>query len=362
MCRASNIRSLQGGHRLVGDDRKMTIRVGLIGAGVMGSDHARIISEDISGATLHAVCDASETAAEGLADRCGASVIETDGIALLSRKDVDAVVVASPDSTHAELSLAAIDLRKPVLCEKPLAQTSAECLKVLKAETALGKQLVQVGFMRRFDPAYAEMQTALRSGCLGSTVMMHNFHRNVETPAADFTSSMAITNSAPHEFDAIRFVLGAEISGISAFEPGLDLETGKPVVMVIETDAGQLVTVEVNNNASYGYDVRCELVGTLGSFSLGGSASGKLDANLHCSVDYASDWRLRFAEAYRLQDKAWIRSIEKGESASHASNAWDGYCAAVVAEAGVSALASGQKTVVDLASRPALYDRLGASE
>ncbi len=351
---------MQGGHRLIGDGNNMTIHVGLIGAGVMGSDHARIISEDIPGATLQAVCDASEAAAKSIMDRCGASAVETDGFDLLSRKDVDAVVIASPDGTHADLTLAAIELRKPVLCEKPLAQTSAECLEVLKAEAALGVQLVQVGFMRRFDPAYAEMQAALRSGQLGSIVMMHNFHRNVETPAADFTTSMAITNSAPHEFDAIRFMLGTEITAISAFEPGRDLETGKPVVMVIETAEGQLVTVEVNNNAAYGYDVRCELVGTHGSFSLGGSASGKLDTGLRCVTDYAADWRPRFAEAYRLQDKAWIRSIEAGEPAPSASNAWDGYCASVIAEAGVAALASGQKAEVELAPRPALYDPLGA--
>ena len=339
----------------------MTIRVGLIGAGVMGSDHARIFSEDIPGATLQAVCDASETAAKSLMDRCGAQAVETDGIALASRKDVDAVVIASPDATHADLTLAALELRKPVLCEKPLAQTSAECLQVLEAEAALGEQLVQVGFMRRFDPAYAEMRVALQSGHLGSTVMMHNFHRNVETPSADFTTSMAVTNSAPHEFDAIRFMLGTEITAISAFEPRRDLETGKPVVMVIETAEGQLVTVEVNNNAAYGYDVRCELVGTRGSFSLGGSASGKLDSGLRSATDYAADWRPRFAEAYRLQDKAWIRSIETGEPAPNAPNAWDGYCATAIAEAGVAALASGQKTEVELAPRPALYDRIGAA-
>ena len=339
----------------------MTVRVGLIGAGVMGSDHARIISEDIPGAILQAVCDASEAAAGRVSDLFSVPKVETDGFALVSRKDVDAIVIASPDGTHADLTLAALELRKPVLCEKPLAQTSAKCLDVVDAEAALGVQLVQVGFMRRFDPAYAEMQAALRSGNLGTTVMMHNFHRNVETPAADFTSSMAITNSAPHEFDAIRFVLGTEITAVSAFEPGRNLETGKPVVMVIETAEGQLATVEVNNNAAYGYDVRCELVGTLGSFSLGGSVSGKLDARLRCATEYAADWRPRFAEAYRLQDKAWIRSIEAGEPAPSASNAWDGYCASAIAEAGVSALASGQKAEVQLAQRPSLYDRLGAA-
>lgn len=339
----------------------MTVRVGLIGAGVMGSDHAKVISEDIPGATLQVVCDASRKAVEPLAEAYSAEV-ETDAFALIRRADVDAVLIASPDGTHADLTLAALEARKPVLCEKPLADTSARCLDVVAAEMSLGRRLVQVGFMRRFDPAYVEMRNCLSAGRIGSAVMMHNFHRNVETPAAGFTSAMAITNSAPHEFDAIRFVLDAEVTEISAFEPArADLQTGKPVMMVLQTSAGQLAFVEVNNNAAYGYDVRGELVGTRGSFSLGGPASGVCNAGLTASTGYPEDWRPRFAEAYRLQDKAWIGAVLAEEPCVEASSAWDGYCATAIAEAGVAALASGQKTAVALVDRPDIYGRLGVA-
>lgn len=339
----------------------MTLRVGLIGAGVMGSDHARIISEDVPGATVQAVCDASMAAAKRVAEQCDASAVETDGFVLIARRDVDAVVIASSDPTHAALTLAALKLRKPVLCEKPLAHTPADCWKVLEAETAIGVQLVQVGFMRRFDPAYAEMQAALRSGKIGSPVMMHNIHRNVETPSDDFTGAMAITNSAVHEFDMIRFMLRTEVAAISAFEPARDLGPCKPVVMVLHMREVEIVTVEVNNTAAYGYDVRSELVGTEGSFSLAGPSCGRLDARLQSATAYPADWRPRFAEAYRLQNKAWVRSVITGETAAGASNTWDGYCACVVAEASVAALRSGQRVDVKLGPRPALYDGLGAA-
>lgn len=341
--------------------RHMTLRVGLIGAGVMGSDHARIISEDVPGATVQAVCDASMAAARRVAEQCDALAVETAGFDLIARRDVDAVVIASPDPTHAALTLTALKLRKPVLCEKPLAHTPADCWKVLEAETAIGVQLVQVGFMRRFDPAYAEMQAALQSGKIGSPVMMHNIHRNVETPSDDFTGAMAITNSAVHEFDMIRFMLRTEVAAISAFEPARDLGPCKPVVMVLHMREGEIVTVEVNNTAAYGYDVRSELVGTEGSFSLAGPSCGRLDARLQSATAYPADWRPRFAEAYRLQNKAWVRSVITGETAAGASNTWDGYCACVVAEAGVAALRSGQRVDVKLGPRPALYDGLGAA-
>ena len=96
------------------------------------------------------------------------------------------------------------------------------------------------------------MRSSLTSGQIGAPVMMHNFHRNVEAPSPEFSGLMAITNSAPHEFDAARFVLDDEIVAISAFEPKMEIGgVCKPVVMVMETAGGQIVTVEVNTCGVY---------------------------------------------------------------------------------------------------------------
>lgn len=157
---------------------------------------------------------------------------------------------------------------KRVLCEKPLSQSLAECIEVMQAEQASGARFVMLGFMRRFDQSYVEMRQARVAGKLGRPLMMHNFHRNVETPAADFTGAMAITNSAPHEFDVVRHVLGTELASVTAHQPRRSDDRVAPVVMVLETEDGQLVTVEINNNADYGYDVRAELVGEAGSIAM----------------------------------------------------------------------------------------------
>lgn len=324
----------------------------------MGADHARIVSEDLPGATLQVVCDASPARARKIAEECGAADVSGDPIGTIKRADVDVVLIASPDETHAPLSLAAIEAGKPALCEKPLSQSSKECLDVIDAEVSRGRQFVQLGFMRRFDPSYRDMKATLDGGLLGNASMMHNFHRNVEAPA-NFTGQMAITNSAPHEFDVARFVLGADYKAISVFQPaGVDAsKTGAPVFMVLETDKGQLVNIEINNNAAYGYDVRGELIGEKGSIFLNAPVHTRHNGQLMAYERYAPDWRPRFAEAYRLQNKAFLTFVRTGVFPAIASDAWDGYCAALVAEAGVEALQTGERVSIAMTNKPSLYNR-----
>jgi myo-inositol 2-dehydrogenase / D-chiro-inositol 1-dehydrogenase len=332
----------------------VTIRVAVIGAGIMGADHARIIASELPGADLRWICDADEARARSVADATGARHVSTDALAAIAADDVDAVLIASPDPTHAGLTLACLRAKKPVLCEKPLAPDSAECLGVLQAESQLGKQLVQVGFMRRFDPPYVEMKARATQRGIGAPVMMHNFHRNVSAPA-HFTGQMAITNSAPHEFDIARFVLGTDYSSVSAFQPSRSVpgQGVGPVFMVLRTEAGQLVNIEINNNAGYGYDVRCELVCEHGAIALRAPALTETHLNLGATTDYARDWRPRFEQAYRLQDLAWLRSIESGVPAG--ASAWDGYAASLTAERAVEALQGGREVEIRYAEQPAIY-------
>jgi len=333
----------------------MSVRIAVIGAGLMGADHARIVSDDLNGATVQVVCDKDEMRARTVAEAVGATDVGNDPEAVIARSDVDAVIVASPDFTHAPLSLFCIRAGKKVLCEKPLSQSSAECLQVIEAEQNAGEKFVQLGFMRRYDQSYKEMRQALNDGTIGQAIMMHNFHRNVETPAADFTADMAITNSAPHEFDVARFVLGTEYSGISTFVPKGAGDKVGPVFMVLETAAGQLVNIEINNNASYGYDVRAELVGEKGAVSLADPVHTRLDVALESRTGYASDWRPRYGEAYRRQNKDFLSFVQSGRFPEIASNCWDGYAAAIVAEAGVAALKAGQRAPVTMICRPEFY-------
>jgi len=225
----------------------------------------------------------------------------------------------------------------------------------MDAEQKAGQKLVQLGFMRRYDQSYFEMKTAVNNGTLGRALMMHNFHRNVSTPSSDFTGAMAITNSAPHEFDVVRYVLGTEYTAISAYQPKRSDALVAPVFMVLETVDGQLVNIEINNNAAYGYDVRAELVGEKASIAMNPVTYTRLDRDLGQNTGYDTDWRGRYAEAYRRQNKAFLKFVETGVFPAIASNSWDGYCAAIVAEAGVRALKAGQKMAIDMITKPEFY-------
>jgi myo-inositol 2-dehydrogenase/D-chiro-inositol 1-dehydrogenase len=332
----------------------VSVRVGIIGVGVMGADHARILATQVPGATIQALYDADPTRANAVADETGARTVVADAATLIRDAAVDAVLVASPDHTHKDLVLACIAVRKPVLCEKPLAPTAAECFEVIVAESKLGRRLVQIGYMRRFDPAYAEMKSTIMSGRLGPPLMFHCIHRNVSAPSW-FDSKMAVSNSAVHEFDVARWLLDAELTGIQVFRPkAASLESpGAPIFLVLETSKGQLVNVEVFNDATYGYDVRGELVCEKGTVSLRAPVRTETSVSLMHGIAYPADWRLRFADAYRLQAQAWVRAIESGVVVG--ASAWDGYAAAAVAEAGLQSLAEGRYAAIRLVERPAIF-------
>lgn len=324
----------------------MSLAVGVIGTGVMGAEHARLLREETAGAHLAAVCDAdvirATTAAKGAA-------VFTDAQALIASDKVQAIVIASPDATHAGYALACLNAGKPVLCEKPIAATAAEGLSIVQAEAALGRRLVTVGFMRRFDPAYVEMHTARATGRIGDAVLLHNIHRNLSAPDW-FTDAMAVTNSFVHEIDISRWLLGSEmVSAQVTSAPG-----GDPMMVTMQSDKGEIISTEVHMNAAYGYHVHAQLVGRSGTIEM--AAPTRVLTNLFSaqSFGFPSNWVPRFTEAYRLQMQAWVDATTAGRTVGASS--WDGYVTTSIAEQIVDGMAAGRR--IDLTfplARPALY-------
>lgn len=328
-------------------------RIGIIGTGIMGTDHARILAAGIAGAQLAGVQDASRLRAEALAAETGALVF-AEPLALISDPDIDAVMVCSPDATHHALALAAVAAGKSVLVEKPLASTLAEAREVVEAETRHGRRLVQVGFMRRFDPGYRAMKAELTGGRLGPALFLHCIHRNAVGP--DYlTSDLVISSSAGHEFDIARFLLDDEIVTASVTSPRASrlAPNRQPQFIVLESASGIVIDIEVFVDCGYGYDVRAELVCEKGTIALNPSPSTTLRHAGHDGYETPPDWRSRFAEAYRVQMQAWVDSLS-GRPNDGAS-AWDGYRAIQVTEACLSAVRSGSRVAVPLEERPAFY-------
>ncbi len=334
----------------------MAIRVGVVGAGIMGADHARVLSSAVSGAELSAVSDVDAARVKALVERFPSARSCPTALHLIRDERVDAVLIASPDATHGELVLACLAAGKPVLCEKPLAPTVEECLQIVRQEAAGGRRLVTVGFMRRFDPGYVEMRRALAAGELGRPYLLHCLHRNAVAPPY-VTAATLITNAAVHELDAARFLTGHEIGWIHAVtRRAADLpSTAAPQLILLELDDGTLVDAEVYMNARYGYDVRVEAVCERGTVSLVAPHDVTV---LHDGVGghaFAADFRPRFAQAYRLELQAWIDSLRGGPPAG--ASAWDGYAATAAALAGVRSLETRGPVDVALVERPGVYGR-----
>jgi len=129
------------------------LRVGIIGVGLMGADHAERLAHRTSGARLVAVSDPDTARAGGLAGRFDGVRAVSDPLALVGDDEVDAVLIASPGFVHEEQVLACLQAGKAVLCEKPLTMDGASSLRLVRAEREGGRALVQLGFMRRFDPS-----------------------------------------------------------------------------------------------------------------------------------------------------------------------------------------------------------------
>lgn len=325
----------------------MTVRIGIVGAGVMGSDHARTLQRGVSGATVTAVADPVQDRARAVADETGAHCFNS-AEELIASPFVDAVVIASHDSAHAEQVIACLEHRKPVLCEKPLAPTIRECQDLVDRQNVItgGIPLISVGFMRRFHPAYRELKARLEEGTIGQPLMVLSSHRNV-TSAPNGDSASTITNSGIHEIDITAWLLNSAIESVSWHAPrttALDSSRQDPQVLHLRTADGVLTSIDVFLNARYGYDVRCEVVGELGTVELARPHLTMISWGLTESRSYAADWRPVFADAYRLQAQAWIDALISGTRPPLAT-AEDALAATRVAQALVASMNCGGATI-----------------
>jgi myo-inositol 2-dehydrogenase/D-chiro-inositol 1-dehydrogenase len=326
--------------------------VAVIGAGVMGANHVERITRRISGARVSVVNDYVTDRAERVAVTVPGARVAGDPLDAIAADDVDAVLLATPASVHEKQLLACLEHRKPVMCEKPLTSDAETALGVARAEAAMGAPMIQVGFMRRFDPEYSRLKTLIDGGELGQPLVMHCVHRNTAAPPG-CDSATVITESLVHEVDVTRFLLGEEIAAVQILRPRANSHAPQglqdPLIAIFETAGGRHVDVEVFVTTGVGYQVHTEVVGELGSASIG------LDVGLvrrsrqgMWGGELAPSFLERFGPAYDIEVQRWVDAVASGANVAGAT-AWDGYAAAAVCAAAIRSLQTGERVPVELA-------------
>jgi myo-inositol 2-dehydrogenase/D-chiro-inositol 1-dehydrogenase len=334
----------------------MTLNIGVIGVGMIGREHIARLTNKLVGAKVVALADVNAKNAEEVAAELPGAEVHPTGEALIAAPEVHAVVVTSWGPTHETYVLEAIKARKPVFCEKPLATTAEACLRIVEAEIAYGRHLVQVGFQRRYDRGYRALKKAIDDGVVGAPLMIHCAHRNPTAPEA-YISDMAIVDTFIHEIDVLRWLVNDDYVSAQVLVPRNTKHThaklNDPIIVLLATKNGVRIDGEVFVNCRYGYDIRCEVVGEEACATLPEPESVVLRKDAKLSTAIMQDWKLRFIDSYDVELQDWIEAAGSGKI--NGPNAWDGYFAAVTADACLQAMHTGSVAPIVTKPRPAFY-------
>ena len=253
-----------------------TIRLGLIGAGRMGSFHGLTAARHIPGASLTAIADPSHAHATRLAAELGVQKVYSDPQQLLEDPDIDGVLIAAPARSHAELVIKAARAGKSVFCEKPMAITLEEADRAIAA-AADARVTLQVGFNRRFAKSFRTAHLDVVAGRIGTPQLLRSLTRDpaLNNPAAS-PQWVIFLETLIHDFDTLRYLNpGAEAVEVFVMADALIAPEFKAngfldtAVVTVRFDNGAIAVAEANFQAVYGYDVRGEVFGSAGMLSMG---------------------------------------------------------------------------------------------
>ena len=298
----------------------MSIGIGLIGVGRMGRVFAHILAFTVAEVNLLAVADVDPQVSQEVATKYGAKYHYTDYRELLLREDIDAVVIVTPTATHARLIQDAAAAGKHIFSEKPLAQTLEMCDQAIAAVEKAGVKL-QLGFMRRFDPAYAVAKQKIEAGEIGTPVMFRSSSRDPKRTSLEFArrenSGGLIMDMGVHDFDLARWLMGSEVvrvqseGGCLVYPELNDVGDIDNAMINLKFANGAIGNIDVSRNAVYGYDVRTEVLGSEGGLLIGKLQQTAVLAMTRQGVthDTAPYFMERFGEAYAAEVRGFVTCI-----------------------------------------------------
>mgnify|MGYP002630127091 CR=1 FL=1 len=248
------------------------LKIGLIGTGRIGRLHAEHLASRIRGAQLVALSDVNAESLAECAVQCGVLDTTEDYHDLLSRDDIDAIVICSPTDTHPTIIGECAAAGKDIFCEKPIGSNATEIDSTLAAVEAAGVKLM-MGFNRRFDPNFARLQQGVQAGEIGEPHLVHIISRDPGPPPISYikVSGGIFMDMTIHDFDMARFLTGSEIVEVFAatavrIDPAIgeagDVDTA---LLTLTFENGAIASIDNSRKAVYGYDQRAEVFGSKGA-------------------------------------------------------------------------------------------------
>lgn len=314
------------------------LRFGLLGAGRIGQIHGRNAAASPK-STLVAIADPFPKAAESLAAATGAEVRDIDTI--FTSKDIDAIMICTPTTTHADFIERAARAGKAIFCEKPVDLDSARVVKTLKIVEETGAKLM-VGFNRRFDPNFGNLQARIAEGTVGNVELVTILSRDPGAPPVSYiaTSGGLFRDMMIHDLDMARFLLGEEPVEVHAVASAIvDPEIGKAgdvdtAAVLLKTASGKICQISCSRRATYGYDQRIEVHGSKGLLTAGNvlETTVKFASKSGISSDPVQNFFLeRYEVAYRNELNAFIDMVVNNTEPN--PSGYDGLQALLLADA-----------------------------
>ena len=294
--------------------------VGVLGVGTMGKQHAYNLRRRIPAAHLVAVADADLNRAKQVAGELEIDHFCNSVEELAERKDVQAIVIATPAKFHGATMKVCAQAGKDIFCEKPFTLTVEEADEALDLTQKAGIR-VQVGHVRRYDPPNVRAKQRIEAGEIGDPVIFKSLARDPAPPPVGYMASgmngMFFQDSTVHEFDLGRWLMNDEISEVHAYGAVLvfseiaqfnDIDTA---LVNMKFSRGTLGAVENYMQSGYGYDIRTEIVGSRGTIITGylqQTAEVVLTA-AGARTDVVDHFLTRFADGYLHQMQDFVQTI-----------------------------------------------------
>lgn len=329
----------------------MTIRFALLGAGRIGQVHAQAITSNPH-AQLVAVADFFEEAANNLIENFGGENRSIDQIA--ASDDVDAVLICTPTNTHADLIEKFARAGKAIFCEKPIDLDIDRVVACLKVVEKAGAKLM-VGFNRRFDPHFIALKEVITSGKIGDVEMINIISRDPGAPPAEYikVSGGIFKDMTIHDFDMARFLLGEEIDTVMASASVLvdpvigELGDFDSANVILTTASGKQCAISNSRRATYGYDQRIEVHGSLGMVSAENQREVSVEVATkggYTKPPLYDFFMTRYIAAYAAEIDTFIAILADNAPASPSGQ--DGLCALAIADATLKSVTEGRAVKV----------------